>query len=214
MLLSIVILFCDYDICYLDRAINSIKENVKFSDYEIIAVDNRESNKDLLRLDNIKVVTKGYNLNCFEGRRFGFESSSGKYIWNFDADDLMIGKLYKEDLTGAEAYQLFYKMDDGPTFDKRVHFSWFRQGAWCRIYKAEILEKVYSKIDRPINIFTDEDLLLLRLIQKEVKQWDYITRVIYQYNHSLASYLPKSRKRAKASSIEDYQYICDLIKNN
>ena len=96
----------------------------------------------------------------------------------------------------------------------KSNFSWFRQGAWCRIYKAEILKKVYSKIDRPINIFTDEDLLLLKLIQKEVKQWDFIARVIYQYNHSLASYLPKSRKRAKASSTEDYQYICDLIKNN
>ena len=212
MLLSIVVLFCDYDVCYLNQAISSIKKNVKFSDYEIIAVDNRETNKDPLILDNVKVITKGYNLNCFEGRRFGFENSSGEYIWNFDADDLMIDRLYKEDLTGAEAYQLFYKMDDGPIFDKKVHFSWFRQGAWCRIYKREILKKVYSRIDRPVNIFMREDLLLLRLVQKEVKQWDYITRVIYQYNHSLASYRLKSPKRAKESSEEDYQYVCGIIK--
>jgi hypothetical protein len=58
-----------------------------------------------------------------------------------------------------------------------------------------------------------EDLLLLKLIQKEVKQWDYIARVVYQYNHSLASYLSKSTKKIKESSREDYQYICDLIKN-
>ena len=81
------------------------------------------------------------------------------------------------------------------------------------ITRKEILKKVYSRIDRPINIFMHEDLLLLKLIQKEVKQWDYIARVIYQYNHSLASYLSKSTKKIKESSREDYQYICDLIKN-
>ena len=77
--------------------------------------------------------------------------------------------------------------------------------------KREILKKVYSRIDRPVNIFMHEDLLLLRLVQKEVKQWDYITRVIYQYNHSLASYRLKSPKKAKESSEEDYQYICRII---
>ena len=92
MLLSVVILFTDHDYMLLDRAVNSIKEHIKFSDYEIIAVDNREKKEISINIEGVKIVTQNKNLYTFEGRRFGFNNSSGDFIWNFDTDDRMVGE--------------------------------------------------------------------------------------------------------------------------
>ena len=114
MLLSVVILFTDNDSSFLEGAIKSIRNNIKFSDYEIILVDNRNNQKEKIFLNDVKIVSKGYNLNCFEGRRFGFENSKGDFIWNFDVDDLMIGELYKEDIKKeVDFMQMYYSFPPG-----------------------------------------------------------------------------------------------------
>ena len=56
MILSIVIPFCDNDYQFLDGAINSIKKHIKFDDYEIIAVDNREKEKSAINIKNEKIM--------------------------------------------------------------------------------------------------------------------------------------------------------------
>ena len=79
MILSIVILFTDRDYMLLEKVVNSIKEHIKFNDYEVIAVDNREQNKTPLNLSDVKIITNEKNLYTFEGRRTGFKHTSGKY---------------------------------------------------------------------------------------------------------------------------------------
>ena len=62
MILSIVIPFCDNDYQFLDRAVSSIKEHVKFDDYEIIAVFQRDITLVALKEESLGFKTVKENL--------------------------------------------------------------------------------------------------------------------------------------------------------
>ena len=184
MILSIVIPFCDSDYQFLDRAVSSIKEHVKFDDYEIIAVDNREKEKAPISIDGVNIVSKGYNLGCFDGRRFGVQHSQGKFIWNFDVDDKMVGDLFRDDIADdADVIQMFYVSNVGLRYDKLMLPLAYGFNVWSRLYKANIVKDFYNKIDRPIKVFIREDKLLFDAVCKVAHLWKYIPRVIYEYNY-------------------------------
>ena len=217
-IVSVVILFCDDDSSFLERAVSSIKEHIKFSDYEIIAVDNREKDKTPISIEGVKFISKGYNLNCFEGRRFGFENSRGQYIWNFDVDDLMIGDLLKEDIKlGYDFLQMFYenRCASGVYHLEKKHlprgYGW---NVWSRLYSRNILEKVYSKIDKPVNVFSFEDKILFDFVNSMNPTYEYIEKYIYEYNVSNASNTPQNKKKYEEllkTGLEDYEYLYGLI---
>ena len=216
--LTVVILFCDDDYMLLDKAVSSIREHIKFSDYEIVAVDNREKEKVPIDIKNIKIVSKGYNLNCFEGRKFGFENSQGQYIWNFDVDDLMIGDLLKEDIKpGYDFLQMFYenRNSSGTYHLEKKHlprgYGW---NVWSRLYNRDILKKVYSKIDKPVNVFMFEDRILFDFITSLKPTYEYIEKYIYEYNVSNATNTPKNIKKYQnliQTGLNDYEYLYSLI---
>lgn len=217
--LTIIILFCDNDYQYLDRAVSSIKEHIKFNDYEIIAVDNREKEKTPINIEGVRVISKGYNLNCFEGRRFGFENSNGEYIWNFDVDDLMVGDLYLEDFKNkVDFYQIFYRCDKSTgyaQFQKKHLPRGYGWNVWTRFYSAELLKKVYSKIDKPVNVFMFEDRILFDFVSSFKPTYDYIERTIYEYNVSNATNTPKKVKENAGlikTGFDEYSYLYNLIK--
>ena len=88
--LSIVCLFCDKDFQYINNFIKEINNKIKVS-YQLILVDNREVNKDLLQIKNknIKIVKTGKNLYQFMGRLKAIPYCKGKYTWFVDSDDLL-----------------------------------------------------------------------------------------------------------------------------
>lgn len=216
--LSVIILFCDEDSSFLERAISSIRQHIKFSNYEIIAVDNRERDKMPINIDGVKFISKGYNLNCFEGRRFGFENSNGKYIWNFDVDDLMVEDLFEEDIKlGYDFLQMFYTYNKGsgyvPLSKKHLPrcYGW---NVWSRLYNRNILQKVYSKIEKPVNVFMFEDRILFDFINSMKPTYEYIEKHIYEYNVSNASNTPQNIKKYKKlikTGLDDYEYLYNLI---
>jgi len=213
MILSIVIPFCDSDYQFLDGAVNSIKKHVKFDDYEIIAVDNREKEKSIINIEDVKIVSKGYNLGCFEGRKFGVQNSQGKFIWNFDVDDLMVGDLLREDIKeDADVLQMFYIYNTGQRHDKKMLPVEYGINVWSRLYKAEILKNFYSKLERPVNIFLREDLILFDVVRKNARVWKYIPKVIYEYNFKNATYnKDRKTKDVREASIEDYRYVYEIL---
>jgi hypothetical protein len=221
MILSIVIPFCDNDYQFLDRAVSSIKEHVKFDDYEIVAVDNREKDKSQININNVKIVSSGHNLGCFDGRRFGVSYSQGIFIWNFDVDDLMVGDLYREDIKeDADVMQMYYIYNTGPRYDQKMLPVSYGVNVWSRLYKAEIVKNFYAKLEKPIKIFMREDSLLFDAVYRTAKVWKYIPKVIYEYNFKNArfnKYNKGNNKKSKMSeqeakeTYENYKYIYNIL---
>lgn len=217
MLLSVIILFTDDDCSFLEGAISSIKQGIKFSDYEIIAVDNRIKDKTKIQIENVKIISKGYNLNCFEGRRFGFLNSHGKFIWNFDVDDLMIGELYQEEIKlDKDFIQMYYSYNSPDctplhTLHLPRAYGW---NVWSRLYSRKLLEKAYSLVKRPVEIFTFEDKVLWDIINTFKPTYAYIERPIYQYNVLNATNTPDHAKKYEKllrTGMKDYDYVYSLI---
>lgn len=221
MILSVVIPFCDSDYQFLDGAIRSIKEHIKFDDYEIIAVDNREKEKAPISIDGVNIVSKGYNLGCFDGRRFGVSYSQGIFIWNFDVDDLMVGDLYREDIKeDADVMQMYYVYNTGPRYDKKMLPVAYGVNVWSRLYKAEIVKNFYAKLEKPIKIFMREDSLLFDAVYGTAKVWKYIPKVIYEYNFKNARFnkdnkgnnkKPKMSEQEAKETYENYKYIYNIL---
>ena len=215
MFLSVIILFTDYDYMLLDKAINSIKEHIKFNDYEIIAVDNREQNRSFLSIPGVKIITQGKNLYTFEGRRFGFKHASGKYIWNFDADDLMIEDLYLEDFPEEEKDFIQFNYTFNDKNKKEVEFNQhpYRYGnnVWSRFYNKSILEKVYLKLEKEICVPKFEDKILLDLVWYFKPSYCYINKRIYQYNILGSTTDKRLKNNVKKLGFEGYYYAYGLI---
>jgi len=218
MLLSIVIPFCDNDYKLLDRAINSIREHIKFNDYEIVVVDNREEKKEeKISLENIKIISKGYNFYTFESRRFGFQNSTGKFIWNFDADDEMIGDLFEEDIKEDYEFLQMYYLHDEKTRPKpipllkRYNPSLFGPCVWSRLYRRDLLEKIYTRLEKPIIVPKFEDRILFDFVLSYNPKYEYIERPIYMYNHSVSTTNTKLVERVDKIGIGGYDYPYEVL---
>lgn len=218
MLLSVVIPFCDNDYMLLDRAINSIREHIKFNDYEIIVVDNRETKKEeKVILKNMKVISKGYNIYTFESRRFGCQNSQGTYIWNFDADDEMIGDLFEEDIKdGYDFLQIYYLHDENTKprpapLLKRYPPNMFGPCVWSRLYKKDLLKKIYTRLEKPILVPKFEDRILFDFVMSYNPKYEYIERPIYMYNHSISTTNTRLMEKVDKIGMEGYTYPYQIL---
>ena len=217
MLLSVVILFADHDYMLLDRAVSSIKEHIKFSDYEIIAVDNREENKAPINIDGVKIITQNKNLYTFEGRRFGFNNSIGDFIWNFDADDRMIGDLYEEDINpDVDFMQMFFKFD--PDIKHKpillLHKEIPRRygpNVWSRLYNRKLLEKIYTRLEKPVVVPKFEDRILFDFVMSYKPKYEYIERPIYEYNASRSTTNFTVKDKVDKIGLDGYDYPYEVL---
>jgi glycosyltransferase involved in cell wall biosynthesis len=190
--------------------VSSIKEHIKFDDYEIIAVDNREKEKSPINIENVKIVSAGNNLGMFEGRRFGFKYTQGKFVWNFDVDDLAIGDLYLEDFKDVDFIQTYYlynpESNRKALLDKHLP-SAYGANVWSRYYSRNILEKAYGLLNKPVIVPIFEDRLLFDLVNSFKPTYDYIERPIYQYNYSNVTNPEEIERRTKEMGTDSYDYV-------
>lgn len=216
MILSVVILFTDHDYMLLDRAISSIKEHVKFNDYEIILVDNRDNQSIKIERNDVKIVTQNKNLYTFEGRKFGFSFTQGQFVWNFDADDRMIGDLYKEDIKEEyDLLQMFYSFETKTPQESLIHrrskLYLYGQNVWSRLYNRNLLQKIYDRIDKPIRVPKFEDRILYDFVMSYDPKFEYIERPIYEYNSSKSTTNKTLNRKIEKIGIDDYTYAYKIV---
>lgn len=144
---SIILLVYDGNVNYLDSFVENIKEKVTV-DYEIVIVDNREDKTEPLNYD---CVEADGNVGVLDGRRLGFEHSTGDYIWFVDIDDIIISMPDVYSDIDADIYQF--------TFQYKDEYSKGNVFLWNKWIKREILEKAYESIPHFFCIY-HEDVIL------------------------------------------------------
>lgn len=115
---------------YIEKCINSlVKQDVPYSDYEIIIVDDGSPDKSMdivsqkfSDYDNIKIVKKE-NGGLSSARNAGFRQASGDYIWYVDSDDWI-----EENCLG----NIFLEFQDSP--DTIALTSFIPEGDWSHSY--------------------------------------------------------------------------------
>jgi len=150
---SIILLVYDGNVNYLDSFIENIKEKVTV-DYEIVIVDNREDKTEPLKYDCVEAEG---NVGVLDGRRLGFEHSTGDYVWFVDIDDVILSmpEVYSD--INADIYQFTFKYKD--EYAKGNVFLWSK---WI---KREVLEKAYENIPSFFCIY-HEDVILNHAVRQ------------------------------------------------
>ena len=218
MKLSIVILFCDKDVKYLNDLLKQLEGHV-FCNYEIILIDNRTKDKTEI-ITKYKIIRPKENTYLFEGRRIGFENSTGDYIWFVDVDDDIIGDVYQDDFNqNTDVIQFYYDINGWQT-PPGVHkpLDWFGPGVWCRFFKAIKLQEVYKPITkRNLKVHTFEDVILTSLIFQTDPSYSYIDRMIYKYKIDRSNIAKKTFTQEEfdryTSGYDELPYLFSFCKN-
>ena len=181
-------------------------ENTKLIevDYEVIVVDNRDDKTEPLKYnsDKVKVVSTEKNLGIVDGRRFGFEHSTGDYIWFVDIDDKILN-VYKrnysdndiihfEELSKQEGFaspSTSYNIDVKSTFYSTLTS---RSSLWLCWIKRDILEKAYKKIPHFFGIYLEDTLVkFMCFVESECVYYTGIP-AIYYHTRNIDSVTEKS----------------------
>lgn len=205
MKLSIIILFCDKDVKYLHDLLKQLEGHV-FCNYEIILIDNRTKDKTEI-ITKYKIIKPKENIYLFEGRRIGFENSTGDYIWFVDVDDDIIGDVYQDDFNQNTDIIQFYYDINGWQIPPGVHepIEQFGPGVWCRFFKATKLQEVYKPITRRnLKVHTFEDEILLNLVLQTNSSYSYIDRMIYKYRIDRSNIIKLKIKKFTKEDFERY----------
>ena len=186
-MLSIVILFCDKDVKYIPSLLKNIKENISIN-YEIVLVDNRETNKDKLTLDpEYQYFAFGYNARQVQGRKKGIELAKGDYIWFVDADDEVLEvdssfeKLMQKDYSIIVFDRTEYSLIKNKHLTERTILCSMGVQLWNKWIKASILRKVEEYIPTDISGIASEDGMLVIGSLKFGTSVFYHHQLIYKY---------------------------------
>ena len=151
---------------FLQHVTNKIKVN-----HEIIIVDNRDDKNIPLPCNNVKIVSTEKNLGILDGRRFGFEHSTGDYIWFIDIDD-EIHTINDIDYGDSDIISFPYisesiqyghdpsgviENDEVCTLDTLENIKCF---LWNKWFKREVLFRAYKKIPSFFCVYSEDTLLV------------------------------------------------------
>lgn len=194
-MISIILSFYDRDKDRINDITNHILSLSK--DVELIIVDDRYDKS--VSLNNKYIITpyEG-NKGLVYSRYYGFIHSHGDYIWFIDADDkvLKIPELLDYDLqvfeydnlNGKFFYQKesesrLYKVEEVKNPDSILRF--FNLGLWNKIFKRELVEKVFSTydIENCIDFFCMEDMVFNLSALSFIKEFYYSNDKIYEFYH-------------------------------
>ena len=164
--------------------------------HEIIIVDNRDDKTVPLRYDteNTIIVKTEKNLGILDGRRFGFEHSTGDYIWFVDIDDEIteVKKRYysESDIIKFPAFVNDEVVFESPSFEFTDIDNYAIEGIligincllWNKWIKRDVLESAYKLIPHYFCVFA-EDLILITACLKHTKTCNLLD-VIPMYAHT------------------------------
>lgn len=183
--LSIIVIFCDKDFKYLNEIYTKIRNNIENLDYEIILMDNRESNKEPISFVNnsdVIYVNMGGNKRQFAARIESVKYISKRYTMFIDGDD-NINKISSKDvydfyplvdtiLYNYETTIFGKKMIFNPLSRHNVNYICVTDDLytilhkydlivlWEKFIRSDILKKSFQNINSNLRIICNEDCIL------------------------------------------------------
>lgn len=177
-MLSIIICFCDKDFHYLNNLLKKIKRKVLIK-YEIILIDNRINNKEILDLDkSIKIIRSEINkTQFFRYNKKVLDLVKGERIWYIDVDDSIeaIDKefekylYYDEDIIVFSSRVVCRKEEEDNRYS--LHAKWL---------KAETCRKNFKDFPEEATIIFSEDVIALLTFKNQKKY--KVDKIIYNYH--------------------------------
>jgi hypothetical protein len=182
--LSVVVIFCDKDVKYLQNLYDNIKKNIIDIDYEIILMDNRELNKDNISFitnnSNVTYVNMGGNKRQFSARIESAKYINKLYTMYIDGDDEIcnlskatISSLYplvdmilfshESDITETKIYTPYNRVGkkyikSKPTYNTMHDYEIIT--LWGRFIRSDIVKKSFSRINSQNKIIFGEDAII------------------------------------------------------
>lgn len=183
--LSIVVIFCDKDFKYLNEIYTKIRNNIEGIEYEIVLMDNRETNKEPIPFINnsdIIYVNMGGNKRQFAARIESAKHISKRYTMFIDGDD-NINKISPKDihdfyplvdtiLYNYETTIYGKKMIFNPQSRHNVNYIRVTDDLynilhkydlivlWEKFIRSDILKKSFQNINSNLKIICNEDSIL------------------------------------------------------
>lgn len=232
--LSIVVPVYNYaDI--LDKTIQSILNQKTRYNFEVIFVDDGSTDgaKDVLnkykKTKNVKIIFQE-NGGIGSARNTGINNATGKYLMFVDCDDLVHDDIVESLLTRAYANNLdmviaghnLVKEKNGEVVEIRPYtyphrnLLGFKNGdeimnypglPWAKIYKRELWNNV-----RFFPGYWYEDTIIQFLIFTQVKTYDYVPKVVYDYKWYEKNFSHTQNNKNQIRTIERYWIIIEIIK--
>lgn len=182
--ISIILAFYDGDFKYLKDILSEIESKVKI-DHEVVLLDNREKNKELIVGHYDKLLVNGYNGYNYS-RKKAVNLATGEYIWFVDVDDSIyeIDETFEEFLNKDYDAISFKFNDEGNLFshcNNRGFFSFTEDCMlWNRWLKKECCLKAFKDLaDIPL-CFAD-DMILCYALNNFCKNNISVDKYIYFY---------------------------------
>lgn len=214
---------------YLDTALTSVF-NQTYSNYELICVNDGSIDCSLQilkdyhsKIKNMRIINQS-NGGLSVARNTGYEQASGKYIYYFDPDDIMLPELLSQSVEMMEQFQLNilqFDVDtffDGIAFDKtRVLSSYkniegvrdvlnidtflnqisadeFRAPVWQFMYRKDFLDEHHLYFEPGI---LWEDLLFSPITVCEADKIGLLKEKLYRYRIRQGSITTTIAKNSK-----------------
>lgn len=232
--LSIVIPVYNYaDI--LDNTIQAIlNQNTRYN-FDVIFVDDGSTDgaRDILKkyesCPNVKLVFQE-NGGIGSARNTGINNATGKYLMFVDCDDIvhddiietLMSKAYEKDLDLVIAAHNLVKEKNGeaysvvPNVYPQKNLVGYKNGdeimnypglPWAKVYKRELWNNV-----RFFPGYWYEDTIIQFLIFTQVKTYDYVPKVVYDYKWYEKNFSHTQNNKNQIRTIERYWIIIEIIK--
>lgn len=189
--LSIIVLFCDKDFNFLNSKLQELKQKIKLN-YEVLLLDNRENNKEVLTFNDNNVKIFSYNKNYYNYSRHTLvKEASGKYIWFIDVDDNIfeIGEEFKKFINQNEEEYYFNFITDETREAGIAALKYIP--IWCRWIRADLAKERLNKLSLVPICFFDDDIICAQL--DDLKAKEEIDFTIYKYNIKNSTFAKSDR---------------------
>lgn len=195
---TVVAAFCDKDFLLVPFFLKNVEERLKIP-HDVVLVDNREKNRDVLVIEGARVYSEDRNLMTFEARRKAvLNMVKTPYTWLCDIDDelnVVTDFDYTEDMV---VFNYMYSDGKGKYYSQKnplqmsytvsdtsfLHNMWKERNGnmvWNKFIKTEILKKIYEGLPDGLEICFTEDTVLNILLMPAISTIRYDNHFYYVY---------------------------------
>lgn len=231
--LSVIIPVYNYVDIIEQNILSILNQKTKYK-YEVIIVDDGSTDgaADILRKfeneEKIKLIFQ-QNGGIGAARNTGINMACGKYLMFIDCDDTvhddiietLMSKAYEKDLDMVMAGHNLVKEQGGqvisviPNIYPQANLSGFKNGdaimnlaglPWAKVYKRELWNNV-----RFFPGYWYEDTIIQMLIFTQVKSFEYIPKVVYEYKWYEKNFSHTQSKSLSPKTIDRYWLFVEIM---